>query len=199
MIIAVVSAKGGSGKTTTAVHLADYFQTLAPTVLLDGDGTTNAINWNGRGEGLPFAVRPIVDAEAAIAQYAHTVIATGQRPSMDALRTAYAVCDLIVIPTNPGGNDEDSCGQTINDLRQIGPDKFRVLLTKVEPDEAAEAAQLRSDLAAAEVPVFTAEIPKLKAYKKASKQGKTARQVITDRNSKRAWAAIVAVGKEITA
>ena len=198
MIIAVVSAKGGSGKTTTAMHLADYFQTLAPTVLLDGDGTTYAINWNSRGEGLPFAVRPIAEAEAVIHQYTHTVIDTGQRPSMDDLRTAYAVCDLIVIPTNPGGNDEDSCGQTINDLREIGPDKFKVLLTKVEPDEAAEAAQLRSDLAAAEVPVFTAELPKLKAYKKASKQGKTARQV-ADRNSKRAWAAVVAVGQEITA
>ena len=37
MIITVTSYKGGVGKTTTAIHLAAYLQTLAPTLLVDGD------------------------------------------------------------------------------------------------------------------------------------------------------------------
>ena len=37
MIITVASFKGGVGKTTTAVHLAAYFQRLDKTVLIDGD------------------------------------------------------------------------------------------------------------------------------------------------------------------
>ena len=37
MYITVTNYKGGVGKTTTAVHLAAYFQRLAPTLLIDGD------------------------------------------------------------------------------------------------------------------------------------------------------------------
>ena len=37
MIITVTSYKGGVGKTTTAIHLATYLQTLAPTLLIDGE------------------------------------------------------------------------------------------------------------------------------------------------------------------
>lgn len=37
MIITVASFKGGVGKTTSAVHLAAYFQQDKPTLLIDGD------------------------------------------------------------------------------------------------------------------------------------------------------------------
>ena len=49
MIFSVASFKGGVGKTTTAVHLAAYLQTLAPTLLLDADQTKNATAWSQRG------------------------------------------------------------------------------------------------------------------------------------------------------
>ena len=42
MIVTVASFKGGVGKTTTALHLAAYCQTLAPTLLVDGDLNTRA-------------------------------------------------------------------------------------------------------------------------------------------------------------
>lgn len=41
---------GGVGKTTTAIHLATYLQTLAPTLLLDGDETCNATAWRDNGK-----------------------------------------------------------------------------------------------------------------------------------------------------
>ena len=43
MIIGVGNAKGGVGKTTDAIHLAAYLQTLAPTLLVDGDHVRAAL------------------------------------------------------------------------------------------------------------------------------------------------------------
>ena len=62
MIVTVASHKGGVGKTTTAVHLAAYLQTLAPTLLLDGDDTRNATAWSHRGKGFAFKVADEVQA-----------------------------------------------------------------------------------------------------------------------------------------
>jgi chromosome partitioning protein len=67
MIITVASYKGGVGKTTTALHLAAFFQRLAPTLLVDGDAIRTSIKWSQRGEeqGLPFQV--VDEKQTAIA------------------------------------------------------------------------------------------------------------------------------------
>jgi len=61
VLITAASYKGGCAKTTTAIHLAAYLQTLAPTLLVDGDAIRASTKWSKRseGKGLPFMVRPV--------------------------------------------------------------------------------------------------------------------------------------------
>jgi chromosome partitioning protein len=196
MIVTVASYKGGVGKTTTAVHLAAYLQTLASTLLLDGDDTRNATAWSQRGKGFPFKVADEVQAARYARDFTHTVIDTGQRPKQVDLKVLSEGCDLLVVPAVPASLDTDGLVLTLQALADIGNDRYRVLLVKVPPPPEPEGPQLRADLTAQDIPLFGADIPRLKAFEKAAAAGVPVYDV-KDPNARRAWKAYQAAGKEL--
>ena len=196
MIITVASYKGGVGKTTTAVHLAAYLQTLAPTLLLDGDDTRNATAWSQRGPGFLFKVADEVQAARLARNYEHTVIDTGQRPKQVDLQALSDGCDLLVIPAVPATLDTDGLVLTLEVLQRIGAGRYKVLLTKVPPAPEPEGPQLRADLVAQNIPIFGVDIPRLKAFEKAAAAGLTVNEV-DDPRARRAWDAYATTGKEL--
>ena len=196
MIVTVASYKGGVGKTTTAVHLAAYLQTLAPTLLLDGDDTRNATSWSQRGKGFPFKVADEVQAARYARDFTHTVIDTGQRPKQVDLKVLSEGCDLLVVPAVPASLDTDGLVLTLQALEDIGSDRYRVLLVKVPPPPEPEGPQLRADLTTQGIPLFAVDIPRLKAFEKAAAAGVPVSDV-KDVNATRAWKAYQAAGKEL--
>src|SRR5262245_29956327 len=196
MIITVASFKGGVGKTTTAVHLAAYLQTLSPTLLLDGDDTRNATAWSKRGKGFPFKVADEVQAARFARDYTHTVIDTGQRPKQVDLKVLAEGCDLLVIPAVPASLDTDGLVLMLQTLYDIGTDRYRVLLTKVPPPPEPEGRELRRALIAQSVPLFRTDIPRLKAFEKAAAAGVTV-SAVDDPRAKRAWESYERAGKEL--
>lgn len=199
MIVSVISAKGGVGKTTTAVHLAAFLQRLAPTLLVDGDGIRSATKWSQRGDGkgLPFTVISYAELARSAPNFTHIVIDTEGNPSDDDFRDAAKGSDVLVIPAVPESVATDGLTHTLVKLQDLRSKNFRVLLTMVPPKPRTEGAALREMLVEQEIPVFEAEIPRLAAFEKAAAEGVPVSGVLNDRNAARAWAAYEAVAQEL--
>jgi chromosome partitioning protein len=201
MIITVASYKGGVGKTTTALHLAAFFQRLAPTLLVDGDAIRTSIKWSRRGDGngLPFKV--VDEKQTIIAtrdrHFEHVIMDTEANPSNADFKEVAKGCDLLVIPAVPETVATDGLVHTLTMLHELGNDRYRVLLTMVHTSRLVEAKQLRTSLTQNAIPVFKAEIPRLAAFDKAAAAGVPVYDV-NDSRAARAWASYEAVGKEIS-
>src|SRR5271167_487594 len=158
MYITVTNYKGGVGKTTTAVHLAAYFQRLAPTVLIDGDPNRSATRWAETGK-MPFQIVDREEGDYQARIFTHVIKDTEARPGMADFEKLAKGCDLLVIPAVPSKLDIEALKLTIAALRKVGSDRYRILLTKVPPPPQNDGEILREMLAAAKTPIFKAEIP----------------------------------------
>ena len=131
MYITVAADKGGVGKTTTAVHLAAYLQTRAPTVLIDGDPNRSATEWGVAGGQLPFAIVDVAEGTHTARQFDHVVIDTDAQPDPADLAQLARGCDVLIIPTVPAALDTRALQRTLRTLHGLAAKNYRVLLTKV--------------------------------------------------------------------
>ncbi|GAB4236417.1 MAG: ParA family protein [Stanieria sp.] len=193
MIIAITALKGGVGKTTTAIHLAAYFQTLAPTLLIDADKNRSALVWS-KEDKLPFYVASQAGSTGLITKYTHIVIDTQARPEPEELEDLARGCDLLILPTTPNHLDLDT---TIKAVELLEPLKinYKVLLTQVD-SRTINGREARKFLEESQLPLFKADIPRLVAFERSPSRGVIVKD-FPDPRSHLGWSKYRAVGKEI--
>ena len=133
MIIALLNQKGGVGKTTLAVHLAEVLSRLDKSVLLvDADPQGSALDWAANRPDDPrFPViglpKPTLHRELpAIAKNHDFVLIDGPPRVNELARAAIMASDMVLIPVQPSPFDVWAAKEIVDLLREASAFKENI-------------------------------------------------------------------------
>jgi chromosome partitioning protein len=179
--IAILSQKGGAGKTTLTLHLATAAAAAGRNVaIIDLDPQASAAKWADRREAdLPV----VISAHASrlkhelerVAELEGDLALLDTAPHSDsaALEAAKAA-DLILVPCRPAILDLEAISSTLDLVRAVNPNIF-VVMNAVAPQgsETAEAIEAINALGVDVCPVQTVQRV---AFSRALISGQTAQE-----------------------
>jgi chromosome partitioning protein len=127
-ILGICGRKGGSGKTTLAVHLAGEFVRRGRAVVVaDCDIQASARQWAEPGN-LPMEVRPMpLESDDDVTRWSADVraldvdmVVLDSPPHLDAaLGGVIGVSDLVLVPCAPSGLDLMAAAETVGLVREV--------------------------------------------------------------------------------
>jgi chromosome partitioning protein len=149
--IAIISQKGGSGKTTIAVHLAVCAELAKKrTAIIDLDPQGSALEWHRRRhENAPDVITATPEQLPSLLKQAETngadlaILDTAPHSDRVAVLAAQ-LANFILIPCRPAAFDVAAISTTLNILKLAeATDRAAIILNAVPPrggltDEAAE-------------------------------------------------------------
>lgn len=176
--IAIISQKGGAGKTTLALHLAAAAQATGRVALVvDTDPQATASQWASWRQDTPPEVidspppRLAAKVAAALGQGADLVVIDTPPHADSAARAAAEVADLVLIPCRPSAFDLAAI-QTSAKLVQLLRKPAFVVFTAGPPNAPRvyeEAGELVDGYGTPPCPVV---LPDRAAYRHASAEGR---------------------------
>lgn len=180
--LAIVSRKGGAGKTTIALHLAVAAEALGiATAVFDLDPQASATLWaDHRGQQFPAVVPAQAPRLAALLAQARAkdadLVILDTAPHADGIASeAASHADAILIPCRPSALDLDAIGASIRLARAVNKPAYVVI--NAAPVQGVETAETRTALAGAGVELVPVVLHQRKAYAARMHEGRTAQEI----------------------
>jgi chromosome partitioning protein len=176
-VISACSTKGGVGKTTTVMCLADMFSRQGGRVaILDADPNGHISAWRERAEATckvdvigGITERDLLDKISDAAASYQLVFVDLEGAASQAVTYAIAQSDLVLIPTKVSGMDLQEVFRTYEVVQRA--EKMlkrripaRAIFTQMSPLSNRVTAHARAEIQAAGVPVLKTEIIQRAAY-----------------------------------
>lgn len=181
--IAIVSQKGGSGKTTLAIHLATRAaQAKHESCIVDLDPQATAAAWSDwRGDFLPVVVTSpparLSRTISSAAKQGVDFIVIDTPPHADAAaREAIKAADLVLIPTKPRAFDLAALDPVL-DLVNFARTPAYVVLNSVPSGATKLAGDARKSAEDIGLSVCPVELGDRGAFHRSSAKGETAAEV----------------------
>ena len=183
-VVSIANPKGGTGKTTTAVHLARALQLAGmDTILLDTDPQQSALSWYGLDAlagALPVSAVPHSAIESTVKGNAgkYDLIVIDGAAKLEAVQMVplLKVSDVMILPCQPSPLDIWGCA-TLADaaaarMEAVGKPVSRFLVTRAIQGTAL-AADVVEALEAQGLPVLESRLHQRVAFAEAFAAGQT--------------------------
>lgn len=185
-VIALVGNKGGAGKTTLCINLADRLSHSHDVLILDADPQQSSWQWREIAEGnTSLNVIPAMeDVEAAYKQLeqkpAYCLIDCPPSVHSRQMQQALRLSDLAVVPVQPSPLDIWATVHIEAEVEQARKDNARLqallVINQMEPRTRLSQIMNRA-LAELSMPAAQASIRRRAAYRNSFLEGKTVHQL----------------------
>ena len=183
--IAFLAQKGGSGKTTLAVHTAVAATEAGESVVvIDTDPQKSATVWgDARSQEVPIVATAAASELGRVLEAADqermtlAIVDTAPHAAPDATRIVRAV-DLVAIPVRPTAFDIAAAGSAVDIVKAAGVRAVFVL--SACPFRSPEIAETRTVLAEYGLPIAPVEIIDRRAFARAVATGRAMTEFESD-------------------